>query len=192
MDHSYNSSTVDMDRAGYASLEDQLLNNNGAKTDSSVDIREKTEEPQKRKEQNQSKKLFFIKGDQSVELDDDYEMEFMADKKQTRLTLRELKERAAGDIAVKNRMNSLAEEKKMVQSTFKKFSELSKTDPLGALEYISNKAKESDSEFEYSKYIEMLADQAEKLGQMSESEKKAWELEKAREGRTGFISERTS
>ena len=50
-------------------------------------------------------------------------MEIMADKRPTKLTLRELKERAAGDIAVKNRMHSLAEEKKRVQSTFKEFAE---------------------------------------------------------------------
>lgn len=55
---------------------------------------------------------------------------------------------------------------------------MAKKDPLAALEYISNKAKESDSEFEYDKYIEKLAEQAEKLGQMDEKERKAWELEK--------------
>jgi hypothetical protein len=55
---------------------------------------------------------------------------------------------------------------------------MAKTDPLAALEFISNKAKESDSEFEYSKYIEKLAEQAEKLGKMDEKERKAWELEK--------------
>ena len=46
------------------------------------------------------------------------------------------------------------------------------------MEFISNKAKESDSEFEYSHYIEKLAEQAEKLGQMDEKERKAFELEK--------------
>lgn len=176
MDHAYEASTVEMDRTGYASLEDQLLNNKGAKANPDQDIREKTDQNQKYS--NQSKKFVFKRGNESLELDDDYEMEFMADKKPTRLTLRELKDRAAGDIAIKNRMHSLAEEKKRVQSTFKQFADLAKTDPLAALEYISNKAKESDSEFEYTKYIEMLADQAEKLGQMDEKERKAFELEK--------------
>ena len=173
MDHSYESSTVEMDRQGFASLENQLLNNKGAKAEDIQDIREKA-----KVETPSSKKYVFRKGDQTLELDDDYEMEFMADKRATKLTLRELKDRAAGDIAVKNRMHSLAEEKKRVQSTFKEFATLAKTDPLAALEFISNKAQESDSEFEYSKYIEKLADQAEKLGEMNESERKAWELEK--------------
>ncbi len=178
MDHAYASSTVEMDRIGYASLEDQLLNNKGAKADPTQDIREKVEQKESRKEPSTSKKYVFKKGDQSLELDDDYEMEFTADKRPTKMTLRELKDRAAGDIAVKNRMHSLAEEKKRVQSTFKQFADLARTDPLAALEFISNKAKESDSEFEYSKYIEKLAEQAEKLGEMSAEQRKAWELEK--------------
>ena len=173
MDHSYESSTVEMDRGGFESLENQLLNNKGAKAEEIHDIREKA-----KVDAPNTKKYIFRKGDQTLELDDDYEMEFMADKRSTKLTLRELKDRAAGDIAVKNRMHSLAEEKKRVQSTFKEFATLAKTDPLAALEFISSKANESDSEFEYSKYIEKLADQAEKLGQMDESERKAWELEK--------------
>ena len=176
MDHTYESSTVEMDRVGYASLENQLLNNKGAKADPNQDIREKVES--KEKTPSQSKKFVFKRGDESLELDDDYEMEFMADKRPTKLTLRELKDRAAGDIAIKNRMHSLAEEKKRVQSTFKQFADLARTDPLAALEFISNKANESDSEFEYSKYIEKLAEQAEKLGQMDEKERKAFELEK--------------
>lgn len=173
MDHAYEASTVEMDRSGYTSLQNQLLNNKSHK-DTEQDIRDKVE-PQT---PSPSKKFVFKRGDESLELDDDYEMEFMADKKPTRLTLRELKDRAAGDIAVKNRMHSLAEEKKRVQSSFKQFADLAKTDPLAALEYISSKAKESDSEFEYSKYIEKLAEQAEKLGQMDEKERKAFELEK--------------
>lgn len=184
MDHTYEASTVEMDRTGFSALQDQLLNNKSQKSEPSEDIRDKTDhssktnKAEKQEKPIPSKKYVFKKGDESLELDDDYEIEFMADKRPTKLTLRELKDRAAGDIAVKNRMHSLAEEKKRVQSTFKEFADLAKTDPLAALEFISNKARESDSEFEYSKYIEKLAEQAEKLGQMDEKERKAWELEK--------------
>ena len=179
MDHTYESSTVEMDHTGFADLQDQLLNNKAQKADVTEDIRQKAPAKEIKKETvAPSKKYVFRKGEESLELDDDYEIEFMADKRPTKLTLRELKDRAAGDIAVKNRMHSLAEEKKRVQSTFKEFADLAKKDPLAALEFISNKAKESDSEFEYSKYIEKLAEQADKLGQMDEQERKAWELEK--------------
>lgn len=181
MDHAYASSTVEMDDTGFDSLQDQILNSKSQKPEDQ-DIRVKSHDEvinnQKNHQLTPSKKFVFRKGDQSMELDDDYELEIMADKRATKMTLRELKERAAGDVAVKNRMHSLAEEKKRVQSTFKTFADMARTDPLAALEYISGKAKESDSEFEYTKYIEKLAEQAEKLGQMDEKERKEWELEK--------------
>lgn len=174
MEHTYEASTVEMDRSGFESLQEQLLNNKSEKAESK-DIRAQAEESKK---QSTARKFVLSKGEESFELDDDYEIEFMADKKPTKLTLRELKDRAAGDIAVKNRMHSLAEEKKRIQATFKEFSSIAKKDPLGALEFISKQANEADSEFEYSNYLKMLADQAEKLGNMDEKERKAWDLEK--------------
>lgn len=179
MEHEFAATTVQMDNEGYADLQDQILNSKAIKAESNQDIRYKAANEASRKDTTHAqKKYFFTKGDDSLELDDDYEIEFMADKKPTKLTLRELKERAAGDIAVKNRMHSLAEEKKRVQATFKEYADLARTDPLGALEYISNKAREADTEFEHSKFLEKLAEQAEKFGQMDEQERKAWELEK--------------
>ena len=178
MDHAYEASTVEMDRSGYADLQNKLIESKGSKPNQEADIREKAEPKEREKAAQPSKKYTFRKGDQALELDDDFEIEMTADKRPVRLTLRELKDRAAGDIAVKNRMHSLAEEKKRVQSTFKQFADLAKKDPLGALEFISKQANEADSEFEYNKYVEKLAEQAEKLGQMDEKERKAWELEK--------------
>jgi hypothetical protein len=176
MEDSYQSTTVEMDDSGYESLQKQLSANKSHSDEQKKDIRYK--EPQDDKKQTSAKKYVFTKGDQSLEVDDDYEIEFLADKKPTKLSLRELKERAAGDIAVKNRMHSLAEEKKKVTATLKKFADLGKTDALAALEYISEMAKETDSEFEYQKYLELLADQAEKIGNMDEKDRKAMELEK--------------
>lgn len=177
MDQTLTPTSTESLQENFASLQHQLSNNKGQKT-GQEDIRDRSEETEAYRESPSAKKFVFRKGDQSLEVDEDYEIEFMADKRPTRLTLRELKERAAGDIAIKNRMHSLAEEKKRVQSTFKEFAQIARKDPLGALEYISNKAKESDSEFEYSQYVQKLADQAEKLGQMDEKERKNWELEK--------------
>jgi hypothetical protein len=178
MEHTYAATTVEQDTDGYADLQDQLINKTAQKAEVAEDVQPKVSPKETRKEANPSKKFVFKKGDQSLELDEDYELEFMADKRPTKLTLRELKERAAGDIAVKNRMHALAEEKKRVQGTFKEFSDLAKKDPLAALEFISSKAKEADSEFEYKQYIEKLAEQAEKLGEMNDEQRKAWELEK--------------
>ena len=181
MEHAYNASTVEMDNTGFESLTEQLLDKKATQAVADKgDIRTaKQEEPESRKQvAPSSKKYVFRKGDETLELDEDYELEMMADKRPVRLSLRELKDRAAGDVAVKNRMHALAEEKKRVQSTFKEFAALAKTDPLAALEFISSKANESDSEFEYNKYIEKLAEQAEKLGKMTDEQRKAHELEK--------------
>lgn len=135
------------------------------------------------------KKYTFRKGDQTFDIDEDAEIEFTADKSPVKMKLRDLKDRAAGDVAIKNRMHSLAEEKKKVQATLKEFTSLGKKDPLGALEFISKMAKEADSEFEYDKYLTALADQAEKLSQMTESELKAYKNEKKLEEVEGDLSE---
>lgn len=179
MEQTYDATTVEMDRSGFADLKNQLMDGKAKEPPAEQPKQEKAEPKQKREAPTSSgKKFVFRRGDETLELDEDFELEMMADKKPMRLSLRELKDRAAGDVAVKNRMHALAEEKKKVQATFKEFTELAKKDPLGALEYISSKAKETDSEFEYNKYVSMLAEQAEKLGQMSEEQRKAWELEK--------------
>lgn len=174
----YDATTVEMDNEGFNALKDQLLDGKSAReANKEVDIREKQISNPKSKNESQ-KKYVFKKGDHAVELDDDFEIEMTADKKPVKLTLRELKDRAAGDIAVKNRMHTLAEEKKRIQSTFVQFAKMAEKDPIGALEFISSKASEADSEFEFNRYLEKLAEQAEKLGHMSEPERKAWELEK--------------
>ena len=172
----FEATTIEMNHDGYSDLANQLKDTKEYKDSKVSDIREKEEPTQK--PTPSSKKYVFRKGEQSMELDDDFELEMTADKRPIRLTLRELKDRAAGDIAIKNRMHSLAEEKKRVQSTFREFAQMAKNDPLAALEFISSKAKEADSEFEYNNYIEKLAEQAEKLGQMDDKDRKAWELEK--------------
>ncbi|HNA62957.1 MAG TPA: hypothetical protein PKW79_07765 [Rhabdochlamydiaceae bacterium] len=174
----YASTTVEMDNNGYEDLATQLIESKGENPNQEGDIREKSEPKERERPSHTAKKYVLRKGDQTFELDDDYELEMMADKRPMKLTLRELKDRAAGDVAVKNRMHALAEEKKRVQATFKEFASLAKNDPLGALEYISSKAKEADGDFEYNKYVEMLADQAEKLGEMNDEQRKAHELEK--------------
>jgi hypothetical protein len=171
--------TVEMDHVGFSDLQSQILEKRQTPNPSNDIREEKKEEISAKKEIAPSNKKFvFKRGEEAVELDDDFELEMMADKRPLKMTLKELKDRAAGDVAVKNRMHALAEEKKRVQATFKEFAEMSRKDPLAALEFISNKAKEADGEFEYNKYIEKLAEQAEKLGQMDEKERKALELQK--------------
>ena len=175
MDQTYQATTVEIDHDGYQDLKEQLLDRRNQSEDES---QKNQKQKQERRESGNNKKFVFRRGDDSVEIDDDFELEMMADKKPLKLTLRELKDRAAGDVAVKNRMHSLAQEKKRIQTTFKEFSRIAKEDPLGALEYISEKAKEADSEFEYNNYLEKLAEQAESLGKMDDKERDAFNREK--------------
>ena len=169
MEQNYTATTIENDATGFEELKDQILSKNPE---------EKQEKVETKKPQVNNRKFVFRRGDESLEVDEDFELEMMADKRPIKLTLKELKDRAAGDIAVKNRMHSLAEEKKRINSTFKEFAQIAKGDPLAALEFISMKAKESDSEFEFNTYIEKLAEQADKIGKMDEKERKAFELEK--------------
>lgn len=182
MEQTYEATTVEMDRSSFADLKNQILDKRDVNAPEDQETKPEKAQPRQSKKEapssSNSKKFVFRRGDETLELDEDFELEMMADKKPIRLSLRELKDRAAGDVAVKNRMHSLAEEKKKIQATFKEFADLAKKDPLGALEFISNKARETDSEFEYQKYVEKLAEQAEKLGRMNEEQRKAWELEK--------------
>ena len=179
---------MEPDVAGFESLKSQLLERRQtveripeAKLDAAdLDATPAETETKVENTNNQtpeSKKFTFRKGDQTFDLDEDAELEMMADKVPMKLTLKELKDRAAGDIAVKNRMHQLAEEKKKVQSTLRDFTKLAKENPLKALEYISNKAKEADSSFEYDSYLKALADQAETLSNMSEPERQNKKLE---------------
>ena len=117
----YTASTIQMDHAGFEELADKILDNKVEKP-AADDIRNKSAPKEEKKEIPASKKYVFRKGDQTLELDEDFELEMMADKRPLKLTLKELKDRAAGDIAVKNRMHSLAEEKKRLQATFKEFA----------------------------------------------------------------------
>lgn len=170
--------TVEADENGFDDLRDQLLQNRNANHDSDPEQNQEEDVEEHQEDVKPSKRFSFRKGDEVFEIDEDAEFEMMADKQPMKITLKEMRDRAAGDVAVKNRMHSLAEEKKKVQATFKEFTEIARDDPLGALEYIAGKANETDSEFEYNKYLAKLAEQAEKLGDMSPEERKAWELEK--------------
>ncbi|HET9433053.1 MAG TPA: hypothetical protein VFO37_04815 [Chitinophagaceae bacterium] len=170
---------VEADKENFQELKSQLE----TKRNSSSEVQGKSESEEEKASQSEKKepdlkKFIFKKGDSVFEVDEDAEIEMMADKKPVKLTLKDLKERAAGEIAVKNRMHSLAEEKKKVQSTLKKFSEISKEDPIGALEYLEGMAKDSDTLFEHKAYLQKLGEQAEKLAKMTEPERKAQELEK--------------
>ena len=180
--------TIESDVEGFNSLASQLLSNKEHK--SQTQIPEKREEAPQEEIINEIKRSSFRKGDQNFDVDDDAEIEFMADKQPVKMKLAELKDRAAGDVAIKNRMHSLAEEKKKVQSTLKEFGRIAEKDPLDALKYISKQVKEAGTDFEYEKYLSALADQADKLSRMDEKDRRAYKAEKRLQEVEGDLSKK--
>lgn len=183
--------TTQDDVAGFNDLSAQLINKRDSKPISEAKL-DRDEIPTKEEapEHLEVKRSSFRKGEQVFDVDDDAEIEFTADKQSVKMKLADLKDRAAGDVAIKNRLHSLAEEKKKVQGTLKEFSSIAKKDPLKALEYISKQVNEAGTEFEYEEYLGALADQAEKLAKMDDKERRAHQAEKRLEEVEGDLSQK--
>ncbi len=120
----------------------------------------------------------FSKGEASWDIDDDAELEFIADKKPMKMTLREMRDAAAGGVAVRNRMRQLAEEKKSLHDPYKDFSKSYKEDPFNALKKVFSAVKKVDPDANFNEFISELGKQAESLSQMEPSARKAHMLEK--------------
>lgn len=120
----------------------------------------------------------FQKGEKNWDVDDDAEFEFVADKKPVKMTLKEMRDAAAGGIAVRNRMRQIAEDKKALYEPYKDFSKISKEDPLGALQKMFGAIQTVDPDADFDEFIADLAKQAQTIAKMEPSERKAYELEK--------------
>jgi hypothetical protein len=120
----------------------------------------------------------FSKGQKNWEVDDDAEFEFMADKKPVKMTLKEMRDAAAGGVAVRNRMRQLSEEKKTFREPFQEFSKTAKDDPLGALEKMFSAIQKIDPDANFNQFINDLASQAQKVARMEPNARKAYQLEK--------------
>src|SRR3954471_11654360 len=129
-------------------------------------------------EKAEAKKIKFNKGEQSLEIDEDAVLEFMADKQPVKMKLKEMRDAAAGGVAVRNRMRELADEKKAINSVFKSFSSTAKQDPVKALQLMMSKVSELDPEMTYETFMNKLADQAKQIAEMEPTEQKVWELER--------------
>lgn len=120
----------------------------------------------------------FKKGDKQFEVDEDAEFEFTADKRPIKMTLKQMRDAAAGGIAVRDRMRRIAEEKKALHEPFKNFKQAAKKDPLGALEKMFGVIQNVDPELDYNEFLTDLAKQAQTVAQMEPNARKAYQLEK--------------
>ncbi len=125
------------------------------------------------------RKGFTFKKDETIwDVDDDAEFEFVADKRPVKMTLKEMRDAAAGGVAVRNRMRQLAEEKKVLQDPYKEFSRIYRDDPYNALKKVFSAIKTIDPEANFDEFISGLGKQAQSVAQMEPSARKAYLLEK--------------
>jgi hypothetical protein len=122
--------------------------------------------------------FMFSKGEKKWQVDDDAEFQFMADKQPIKMTLKEMRDAAAGGVAVRNRMRQLSEEKKTFREPFQEFSRTAKDDPLGALEKMFVAIQKVDPDASFSDFLNDLAAQAQKVARMEPNARKAYQLEK--------------
>lgn len=128
--------------------------------------------------EKEGKKIRFQKGENIWDIDEDAVAEIKADKATRKLSAKEIRDKAAGEVAIENRMRELAEMKKESEKLVKNFNKLSKTDPLRAIELLIEHASKIDPEVKFDKFINDLAKQGESLEGMTDAERRAWELER--------------
>lgn len=156
---------------------DEVHVRKNARTGEQMGERDEEQEEAYDSKEEKVNKLRFQKGEDSFEVDEDAEFELRADGKSRKVTLRELRDYAAGGIAIRNRMRQLAEEKKKIQTPFINFSKVSKNDPLGSLKKVFSAIKEVDPNADFKGFLRDLGNQVQQQAKMSPAERKAYELE---------------
>jgi|GEM_PF-1852965 hypothetical protein len=126
----------------------------------------------------ETRSFTFTKGDRHVEVPEDAEFEFRADKKFVRMTLREMRDAAAGGLAVRDRMRKVSEQKKALEEPFRQFSGLASKDPLAALQKMFGVVQTIDPDADFKSFIEGLGKQAQQIAKMGPDARKAYELER--------------
>ena len=130
-------------------------------------------------EQEEKRPSFqFALGEENWDVDPDAVFEFKADGKNISMTLSEMRDAAAGGVAIRNRMRNLAEERKKLYAPYKNFNSVSSKDPLGALKKVFAAIKQVEPEADLNAFLVGLGKQAQSLTEMSAPERKAYELEK--------------
>lgn len=156
-------------------------------------------ETEDREQGKKGKNISFSIGDEEYDLDENALFEVKVDGKVTQMTLKEMRDAASGGTAIRNRMRHLADERKKLFTPYKDFSTLSEEDPLSALKKVFNSIKLVDPKADLNAFLVNLGKQAQNLTQMSDSERKAWELERelgetkrslTEKEKTAFVQER--
>lgn len=121
--------------------------------------------------------LSFFKGEERFDVDPEALFEFKADGKTHKMTLKELRDAAAGGVAVRNRMRQLSEQKKDLLQPYENFSRKAKENPLSALKTLFSAAQRVDKSLDFNVFISDLTAQAKRIRDMAPAERKSFELE---------------
>lgn len=136
-----------------------------------------SEEEQSSDDSEKKEFLSFFKGKERFDVDPDALFEFKADGRVQKMTLRELRDAAAGGIAVRNRMRQLSDQKKDLMQPYENFSRKAKDNPLGALRTLFSAAQRVDKNLDFNVFISDLTAQARRMKEMAPAERKSMELE---------------
>lgn len=135
-------------------------------------------EGEERATDNETAKGFFRfqKGKTHYDIDPDAEIEFNADGKQVKMSLKQLRDAAAGGVAVRNRMRQLSEQKKAMLDPFVEAGNKAMDDPLGALKSMFSVVKKVNPKLDFKQFMQGLGKQAQSLSKMAPSERESYEL----------------
>lgn len=127
---------------------------------------------------NEAQKGFFRfqKGKELYDIDPEAEIEFNADGKQVKMSLKQLRDAAAGGVAVRNRMRQLSEQKKAMLDPFVEAGSKAMDDPLGALKSMFSVVQKVNPSLNFKQFMQGLGKQAQNLSKMAPSERESYEL----------------
>jgi hypothetical protein len=138
---------------------------------------EGTEEEERTDNNEKTKNYFrFQKGEEEYELDPEAVMEFKADGKMLKMSLREMRDAAAGGIAVRNRMRQLSQEKKSFLDPFVSVSKKVMENPMGALKQMFSVVQKVNPNLDFKDFLKGLGKQAQSISKMAPSEREAYEM----------------
>jgi len=139
---------------------------------------EEEEETHDSEREEKGKSFLYSLGEEEGEIDENAIFELKADGKTMKMTLKEMRDAAAGGVAVRNRMRQLSDERKKLYTPYKDFYNIASKDPLGALKKVFSAIKQVDPKADMNSFLVGLGKQAQSLAKMSPSERKAYQLEK--------------
>jgi hypothetical protein len=118
----------------------------------------------------------FQKGNENYDIDPEAILEFNADGKTVKMSLKQLRDAAAGGVAVRNRMRQLAEQKKALLDPFVHAGKKAMEDPMSALKHMFSVVQKVNPELNFKQFLQSLGKQAQNLSKMAPSERESYEL----------------